>query len=84
MKLSEKERKAVAMLRQLHAQQREDVLADMERRVIANRIANRVSMRIGQLTKLDIPANRKVAKHYGLPKKVGTPGRKRRGGGETA
>lgn len=61
MKLSEKERKAVALLRKLHERQRDRLLARMEREVIANRIA----MRIGGLRKLKIPADTKVEKAFG-------------------
>lgn len=61
MKLSDKERKAVAMLRQLHAHQQEELLATIERHVIANRI----SIRVGKLRKLKPPTNQKVAKAFG-------------------
>lgn len=59
MKLSDKERKAITMLRQLQAGQRDELLAQMERAVIANR----VSIRVGRLRRLKITPNKKVLKH---------------------
>lgn len=61
MKLSERQRKALAMMRLLHVHQQEELLADMERQVIANR----VSIRVGKLRKLKIPADRKIEKAFG-------------------
>lgn len=61
MKLSDKERTAVAMMRLLDTRQREELLAGMELQVIANRVA----MRLGKIRKLKIPADLKVVKAYG-------------------
>lgn len=61
MKLSEKERKAVALLRKLHQRQRDELLGRMERQVIANRVA----IRVGKLRQLKIPADSKIAKAFG-------------------
>lgn len=80
MKLSDKERKAVAMMRLLHSVQREDLLALMERQVVANRIANRVTMRVGQLSRLKITANQKVAKAFGKAPRPATRRKPKREG----
>lgn len=72
MKLSDQERKALAMIRQLHSRQREKLIGQLESQVIANR----VSRRVGQLRKLKIPEDRKVEKAFG-----GVPRWKGKGGG---
>ena len=61
MKLSDNERKTVAMLRLLDISQREQLLADMERQVIANN----VSVRVGKLRKLRIPADKRIEEAFG-------------------
>lgn len=63
VKLSNTERKAVTMLRLLQIPQREELLAQMERQVIANRI----SVRVGGLRKLRIPSDKKIERAYGTP-----------------
>lgn len=70
MKLTTKERNVVAMLRELDARQQKDILGQMGRAVLANRI----SLKVGKLRRLKIPADSKIVRAYGPP---GRP--KRRG-----
>lgn len=63
MKLTAKERKFVEMMRELDEPQRRRLLGDLSRGVLANRI----TMIVGDLRKLKIPPDTKVAKAFGTP-----------------
>lgn len=75
MKLTDTQRRALAMLRLLHIHQQQDLLAEMERQVVANRIANRLTMSAGKLRKLKIPADTKVARAFGAAPHTSTKGK---------
>lgn len=64
MKLTAKEKTALTLFRELHARQRDKLLAQMERQVLANQITERVSG-----TKLDIVDDKKIEKSYGTAPK---------------
>ena len=56
-----KERKALSMLRRLDATQREDLLGQMERQVLANRITARIS----GMRRIRTVGNRRIEKAFG-------------------
>lgn len=62
MKLTLKEKATIAMFRELHAKQRDALLAQLERQILANGITERVT---GQ--KLAIADDAKVEKAFGPP-----------------
>ena len=64
MKLTLKERRTMAMIRQLDARQREELLLHMERQLIANRLTARVS----GVKRLKIVDNKTIERHYGRPR----------------
>lgn len=63
MKLTPKERDALEMLRQLDSRQRDEMLGEMQRQLLANRITTRV----GGMRRLKIVDNSQIEKHYGAP-----------------
>lgn len=65
-KLTAKERQAISLLRKLDVRQRDKVLEDIERHVLANKI----TLKVGKLRRLKIPDDRAVAGAFGsTPKK---------------
>lgn len=73
MKLSQRERKAVELLRQLDDAQREEVLGQIRRRLIASRIVTRAIKRTGNLRLVRPPVNARIEHTFGFP-----PGKGRR------
>lgn len=63
MKLTAKERSAITMLRKLDARQREKLLGNMQRQLIANAITARVS----GLTHLKLVDDKRIEKTFGAP-----------------
>lgn len=63
MKLTEKEKRAVIILRQLDAQQREHILGHIQRQFMANRLMQRIA----KLRRLRTVEDRKVEKAFGRP-----------------
>lgn len=63
MKLTNKEKEALSMLRKLDAPQRDRILAGIERTLIANRISERA----GKLKKVKPVADHKIVRAYGMP-----------------
>lgn len=61
MKLKPKEQKALELLRQLDARQRDHLLGVMQRQVLANQI----TARVGGLRKLKIPHDREIEAAFG-------------------
>lgn len=61
MKLTAKERQAINLLRKLDVKQRDLLLADIQRHVLANKI----TLRVGKLRRLKIPEDREVAGAFG-------------------
>lgn len=60
-KLTEDERRALTLLRQLHERQREKLLARMEREVMANNVVKKVA----KVRDLDLAADRRVERAFG-------------------
>lgn len=61
MKLTAEEKRTVAALRELDSNQRDDIIAYINRQVLANRITARVS----GVPELSTVSNRKVERAYG-------------------
>lgn len=64
MKMTTKERKALEMLRELEPKQRADILGQMERAVLANRI----TLKVSGARKLKLATNKRIERTYGLPR----------------
>lgn len=73
MKLTPKERAALSMLRRLDERQRAELLGQIRRQLLANRI----TARVGRLRRLKIVGNEKIEKAFG-PASAWRP-KKRRG-----
>lgn len=71
MKLSNKEKQALNMLRHLNAQQRDSLLAKIERAYLANRIAERA----GNLRRVKPVPDHKIVKAFGAAPRSPTKGR---------
>lgn len=65
MKLTGKEKMAVSMLRELDAQQRDALLAKIERAAIANRATTRAARKAGQQSKVRTVRDFKIVKAFG-------------------
>lgn len=61
MKLTETERRALSLLRQLHERQREKILSRMQREVIANKLVKRIS----GSRNLEIAGDRDIERAFG-------------------
>lgn len=66
MKLTDKERKAVTTLRALDAQQRDSLLAHIQRAALANDIVTRAGRRAGALKRIRTTPDHKIVKAFGL------------------
>lgn len=60
MKLTDKEKAALSLFRELHARQRDKLLEQMQHQVLANQITERVSGK-----KLEIVDDKKIEKSFG-------------------
>lgn len=65
MKLTDRERRALTMLRNLDAQQRANILATIERAAIANEIVTRAGRRAGALKRVRTTPDHKIVKAFG-------------------
>lgn len=65
MKLTAKEREALAMLRELDAQQRNALLAKIRRAALANRIVVRAGRSAGALRQVRTVQDHKIVKAFG-------------------
>lgn len=63
VKLTNKEKEALSMLRKLDAPQRDRILAGIERTLIANRISERA----GKLKKVKPVEDYKITRAFGVP-----------------
>lgn len=67
MKLSLEEEKTITALRELDPQQRENIIAYINRQLLANKITERVA---GMPAIVTVP-DRKVARAFGVPTRTG-------------
>ena len=65
MKLTDKERLAVSMLRALDAQQRNKLLSDIRRAALANQAIMKAGRKAGALKKISPVANHRIVKAFG-------------------
>lgn len=65
MKLTAKEREALAMLRSLDAQQRDALLSEIRRVSLANQIVTNVGRRTGALKRVKTTPDHKIVKAFG-------------------
>lgn len=66
MKLTEKERKALSALRALDAQQRDHLLAAIQRAALANKLVTDAGRKAGALTRVRTAPDHKIVKAFGL------------------
>lgn len=75
MKLTEKEREALSMLRALDGQQRDELLAQIRRASLANNIVSKVARKAGALKRIRTAPDYRIVKAFGtLPRGTKAPG----------
>lgn len=65
MKLTQRERVAIAMLRELDAEQRNKLLSDIKRAALANRIIVKAGRRAGALKRIRPTPDHRIMRAFG-------------------